>query len=104
MITFLYLAMLGLTTWNLSSLLVREDGPWMIFSRIRHRAGVRVSPDGQVVYSENHFAEVFICIWCMSRWVALAIALLFYFFPVFTAYVCIVLSLSTIAILVDRWT
>ena len=103
MITFLYLILLGLATWNISSLLVREDGPWLIFARFRHKIGVRVAPE-QVVYAENGFAELFTCVWCMSRWVALVLALSFYFFPISTAYLCIVLSLSTIAILIDRWT
>lgn len=103
MITFLYLIILGLATWNISSLLVREDGPWHILSRLRHLAGVRYTPE-QEVYGETHFAELFTCVWCMSRWVALALGILFFFFPVPTAYICIILSLSTIAILVDRWT
>jgi hypothetical protein len=102
-ITFLYLAILGLATWNISSLLVQEDGPFLIFARLRNRVGVRVSAEG-IVYAENGFGELFTCIWCISRWVALVLALLFYFFPVSMAYICIILSLSTIAILVDRWT
>jgi len=75
----------------------------MIFARLRNRVGVIVSAEG-VVYSENGLGELFTCIWCMSRWIALILALLFYFFPVITAYICIVLSLSTLAILIDRWT
>lgn len=103
MVTILYLVLLGLATWNISSLLVQEDGPFLVFSRLRHRAGVVIADNG-VVYAKNNFAELFMCIWCMSRWVALVLFVLFYFFPVFTTIVCSVLALSTIAILVDRLT
>jgi hypothetical protein len=82
---------------------VQEDGPFLIFARLRNRVGVIVSGDG-VVYAENGLGELFTCIWCMSRWVALVLALLFFFWPVPVAFACIIFSLSTIAILVDRWT
>jgi hypothetical protein len=75
----------------------------MIFARLRYRVGVIVSADG-VVYSDNGFGELFTCVWCMSRWVALILFIAFYFLPVPTMLVCIVLSFSTIAILIDRWT
>jgi len=103
MITFLYLTILGLAAWNISSLLVREDGPGLIFARLRHKVGVIVSADG-VVYAENWFGELFTCVWCMSRWVALFLFISFYFFPVPIALFCIVLSISSIAILMDRLT
>jgi len=104
--TFLNLLLIALATWNVSSLLVREDGPFHMFSRIRHRVGVRISHDG-ILYADppdSAMGGLFSCVWCMSRWVALVLIILFYFFPVPTAYICIVLSLSTVAILVDRWT
>lgn len=102
MITLLYLVLLGFATWNISSLLVREDGPFLVFARLRNRVGVIVSAEG-IVYADNALGELFTCIWCMSRWVSLVLFVSFYFFPVFTTFICIVCSLSTIAILVDRW-
>lgn len=106
MITILYLVLLGFATWNISSLLVREEGPFHVFAKLRHRLGIETSAEGMnyALDPNSAIAELFLCIWCMSRWVALILFALFYFFPVFTTFICIVCSLSTIAILVDRWT
>lgn len=58
------LAMVGLATWRVSSLLVSEDGPWHVFDRIRGRIGLHEAGEMGVVQ------EVFSCVWCMSVWVA----------------------------------
>lgn len=66
-----------LAAWRLSSLLVNEDGPFDIFSRIRYLAGVRWIPIkqengtiSQMRVAETTFAKGVTCVWCVSMWMA----------------------------------
>jgi hypothetical protein len=95
--------LIGLATWNLSSLLVQENGPFAIFSRLRHALGVRYTPD-QIVYAANPIAELFTCVWCMSRWIALLLVLLVLLLPNVMMWALMILAASTVAILIDGWT
>lgn len=78
----LVLIELALAAWRLASLLVDEDGPLAVFSRLRYKAGVRsvVLKNGQgnpepVKVAQTPLAEVFLCVWCMSVWTAALLAL-----------------------------
>lgn len=95
--------LVGLATWNLSSLLVQETGPYSIFMRLRHWVGVRYTPE-QTVYATNPIAELFTCVWCMSRWVALVLALLTLLLPQVMIWILLVFAASTVAIVVDGMT
>ena len=71
------LVILALASWRLAYMLVNEDGPGAVFSRLRYRAGVRsvVTRDnaGQPVASKvalNGLAEGLMCVWCVSVWAA----------------------------------
>ena len=75
------LIVLALFVWRLSSLLVTEDGPplykvkdgewWNLFEWIRFKVGVRFNQEN-VPYASG-WAEVFLCVWCMSLWVSFAV-------------------------------
>jgi hypothetical protein len=71
-----------LATWRLSSLLVNEEGPFAIFSRIRHFVGIRRVPiqssEGPLISTValNPIAELLTCVWCTSIWGALVILLI----------------------------
>ncbi len=101
--TIFELLLISLATWNVSSLLVQEDGPFLMFARLRNKFGVMISAEG-ITYAENGLGEIFLCLWCMSRWVAIFFIVLYWFFPIFTLGLCAILSVSTMAILIDRWT
>lgn len=73
---------LTLATWRLASLLVYEDGPAAIFSRLRHAAGlryvVRQGADGQpeaARVASNWVAEGLTCAWCVGVWCAVLLVL-----------------------------
>jgi hypothetical protein len=55
----------GLAVWRLSHLVVREDGPWQVFAKLRRRAESTMWGGG----------ELFVCIYCLSLWVAAPVAL-----------------------------
>jgi len=67
----------ALAAWRLAHMLVNEDGPWAIFSRLRYWAGLRLvavkGEDGRVHVSRvaaNTLAEGLSCVWCVSVWTA----------------------------------
>lgn len=58
-------------------MLVKEDGPFMVFDRLRKAAGVQsvtaVTADKGVqtgYVAENTLAEGLLCVWCVSVWCA----------------------------------
>jgi hypothetical protein len=52
----------GLAVWRVSHLVVREDGPWRVFARLRRRA------------ESTAWGDLLGCIYCMSLWVAAPVA------------------------------
>lgn len=70
---------IGLASWRLASLLVNEEGPGLIFMRLRSRVGVREGPGEQ---SSGFLPLVFSCMWCMSVWTTLLAAGIWYLEPV----------------------
>jgi len=74
--------LLALAAWRLAHMLVAEDGPGAIFSRLRHGAGVRsvVTRDAQGNPEASRaaltpLAEGLTCVWCVSMWTAALLAL-----------------------------
>lgn len=67
---------LALAAWRLAYMLVREDGPFAMFARLRRRAGLTQiivnGPNGpDVAWSaSNTLAEGLQCVWCVSVWTA----------------------------------
>jgi hypothetical protein len=92
---------LALATWRLTSLVVREEGPWCILARLRHRIGVR-STDAGVPYGLNVMAEGLTCVWCTSVWTATFLALSYVWMPAITICICVPLALSAGALLIEK--
>lgn len=93
---------LGMATWRITSLLVREQGPWNIFERIRELSGIIHDEDGNVLaIPDNFFADVLSCVWCCSIWVAFGWSIVFFIYPVIT-WVAIPFALSSITIFLDK--
>lgn len=57
----------GFAGWRLASLLVREDGPWHVFERLRRAAGVPETGEVRGV-----LAEILTCVLCASLWTSAA--------------------------------
>ena len=98
-----------LAAWNISSLLVQENGPFDVFKRLRYHAGVDMDPHNALYkrygigrFHEN-IAELFMCVWCMSRWVAAILVALYMLFPTVVLILCAILAVSTAVIMIDNW-
>jgi hypothetical protein len=95
------LIVVALGVWRISSLLVNEDGPAYIFGKLRTRVGIRFNHYSQP-YAENDLAELFLCVWCLSVWVGLVMAILWIISPTLTLYLSLPFAFSTVAIIVEK--
>lgn len=96
------LLILGLATWRVCSMLVREAGPWKIFQRIRELAGITHDEDGNVLMiPDRFFALLLSCTWCASMWVGTGWLIFFLLSPEIAIKIATAFSLSAVAIMVD---
>lgn len=101
---------LCLAAWRLAHLLVKEDGPWQMFARLRKAAGVQSVPaitaqGVQTGYlAENALAEGLLCVWCVSVWCAAFLVLggLLPIIGMFFTWLTRILAVSAGAILVQE--
>lgn len=83
-------------------MLVAEMGPFQMFARLRTLAGVSYTLEGEVV-APTVLAELFSCVWCMSRWIAAILTLLTLIMPTIMLWTMMIFAASTVAIFVERW-
>ena len=98
---------MALAVWRISNMLVKEDGPWMIFEHLRLRAGLQppkhpadareTDPPGKMPGS------LFTCVWCMSVWIASVFVLLFALSRKMAFWLSMPFAISTISCVIDRW-
>lgn len=83
---------LALAVWRISSLLTNdsERGPWDLLTEFRWWA--------------RQYSGAFECVWCMSIWIAIIVAVSYWTIPVYTTWFCLPFALSAGAIIVDRIT
>jgi len=93
----------GLATWRLTSLLIREEGPFELFVMIRKALGILHDDSKAPIGYPNTFAgKLFECSWCLSVWIAGGLTLAYIFLPSLAMYFVFWLSLSTLTILIDE--
>jgi hypothetical protein len=97
---------LSLATWRLSSLIATpgDDGPWEMFLRIRKFVGVKHDEQTGLYYGTNEFAKGIMCLWCVSVWVGLGLAVLYFFFREPVVLCSLPFALSGAAVIVERIT
>ena len=88
------LIMKGLATWRLSHLLVEEDGPFMVFHKLRLGTGILYDGDGEVYY--HPIWNPLYCIWCSSIWVGLGML-------VAPGWLVKWLAYSGVAMVIESW-
>lgn len=98
--TFLILA---LACWRITSLVVYEQGPFDIFSKIRDIAGLEYDTSGNVTGSRVKILSGLGCVWCISIWVGLLLLGVYLLFGEAVAVAAsLPFSLSMGAIVIDR--
>lgn len=96
------LLILVLACWRLTSLLVRESGPFKMFTRFRHLVGVRTVEGSSTSYGMNIIAETLSCDWCCSVWIGTALTIAYAIEPSLTVMASLPFALSAGAIIVER--
>lgn len=96
------LGVLGLATWRLSSLLIRERGPFDVFVFLRAAAGVEHDDaGGPIAWPDTTLGGLFACVWCMSVWIGLLLLGVWTWGGFVGGFYCVGLALSALAILID---
>ena len=95
--TFLYLS---LAAWRLASLLSNEDGPWMIFRRLREQAELWCKK--YRFCREFGIYELFSCEWCNSIWIGAGLTVLYLWIGDAIFYLALPLALSTVVIIIKH--
>lgn len=100
-----HLFVLALATWRIANLLVNEAGPFDLFGRLRAGLGIDYDPLKEEFYNRSggEVAEMLLCIYCTSIWVAAAVLIAYLLAPTPTFWFCAGLSLSTVTCVIDRW-
>lgn len=93
------LFLLGLATWRLSYMLVHEDGPGLVFFRLRRRIGIGHDENRHAWMVPERFLPMLLsCIWCTSVWVSAGWVLLYILLPAVALPLAAVFAVSSIAI------
>jgi len=95
--TFLYLS---LAAWRLASLIANEDGPWMIFKRLRKRAEQWCMK--YPFCRDLGLYELFACEWCNSVWIGALITVLYFWLDGAILYLALPFALSTVVIMIKN--
>src|SRR5215208_3555555 len=89
---------LSLAAWRLASLVANEDGPWMIFRRLRERAEHWCQT--YRFCRELGLYELFSCEWCNSIWIGAGLTVLYLWLGGTILYLALPLALSTVVIVI----
>jgi hypothetical protein len=98
----MFVLLLPLSVWRVSSILHREEGPFCIAQKIRELVGVKYD-DMSEPYGNNVFSKALSCIWCISVWVAIVATTIVVILPPMIHILIIApFGLSALAILIDN--
>lgn len=93
-----------LAVWRISSLFVRESGPFRMFVFIREQAGIQHDESGTPwLIPDNFTAQLLGCVWCFSLWVGFVFIALIDLAPEFMLKFSIIFAFSAGAILLDSF-
>lgn len=97
-----HLIVYGMAVWRISSLLVRERGPFNVFVHLRAMAGIQHDDNGLPwIIPDRFFSQLLGCVWCSSVWVGILFLPFLLFSPEWSLKLSIPLALSASAILLD---
>lgn len=92
------LAVLGLSSWRISSLVLHESGPKNVFGWSRTQ--LHVEDPGPI--EPGSLRELFSCLWCISVWISIVLYAGVMVIPRIVVPVLWVLSASAVAIALDK--
>lgn len=101
-ISALEFLILGLATFRVSYMLVKETGPFDVFFYIRDWVGIIHDANKEPIgFSDRFFAKLLSCVFCTSVWVGIGMTLAYLLIPFFTWF-ALPLAFSALAIIGNR--
>ena len=91
---------LSLAAWRLASLIANEDGPWMMFKRLRDQADRWCQK--YRFCREFNLSEMLCCEWCNSVWIGAGLTALYLWLGEAILYLALPLALSTVVIVIKH--
>ena len=91
---------LSLAAWRLASLVANEDGPWLIFKRLRQRAEQWCK--SYRFCRELGLYELVSCEWCNSIWIGAGLTVLYFWRGETILYLALPLAFSTVTIIIKH--
>lgn len=96
------LIILSLGIWRFSALLSYERGPSDMFAGLRARMGIGHDDDGTPVsWPDTFLAGLFSCVWCLSVWIAILMAIVYWARPEIARGIMFPFALSAGAVLME---
>jgi hypothetical protein len=95
--TFFYLS---LAAWRIASLIANEDGPWMMFKRLR--AVAERWCNNYKFCREFNLYEMVSCEWCNSVWIGIILTALYLWLGKSILYIALPLAFSTVVIIIKH--
>lgn len=96
------LALFGLATWRVSSLLVNEAGPFHVFRKLREITGITHIDEVPTMIPDRFFAQLLSCVWCSSVWVGAGWLITWCVIPELAPLLAAPFAFSAVAILIDN--
>lgn len=91
-------AIVGMATWRISNLFVKENGPWRIFEKLRTKSGHKELLTGGTLVPDTNLAQALDCVWCFSVWATVPI----WFLYILSPDVVFILAAMSMAVLIDK--
>ena len=92
---------MSLACWRFSSLFVNEHGPFDVFDKIRHFLGVKYNEESKP-YGTSFFSKLFSCVWCLSVWVGLFLAGVYFISNDLAFWMSLPFALSAVAVIIEE--
>lgn len=101
MLFLVQMIIIGIAVWRLSYMLVEEEGPYEIFTRLRNWLGTDVDEDHRNQHL-NTLRGILECIYCISVWLGFFFVAVYVISPLAAMYIALPFALSAIAIFLDK--
>lgn len=93
-----------LAVWRISSLFVREAGPFQVFAKIRTLVGIEHDDNGTPwLIPDTFLAQLLGCVWCFSLWIGGGMTILILALPTFALPFATIFAFSGGAVLLDTF-
>lgn len=103
-LSILEFVLYGLATWRLSAMFTREEGPGMVFTKVRYRTGAESDMGFSNWETMDSLGKLSSCPLCLSVWVSALLLVIKFVNGRFYRYLILVLAGSALSNLLEEIT